>query len=282
MITIHVTGMTKFIKAGSLTLDTWLSQCLWSIPEMYGLNWFVPNHNKTKQSESVHALQWRHNKRDGVSNHQPHDCLLNRLFGRRSKKLKTSKFRVTGLCEGNSPASGEFPAQRAGNAENVCIWWRHHGFLMSTEWYPIYVCVAHFEHYLVYTKISKFIFVWNWMNCCWTAYVYLFLSFQPHINSLMKTNYVEYTYTCNLSVAKLRDNQTSVFSRTLLKARDFDGSYSFVYVRDILIQHSYNSSGIPNISCSYLVIYCLSLLIHERISDVFSFVSDTFSFLHDT
>ena len=23
------------------------------------------------------TLQWRHNERDGVSNHQPHDCLLN-------------------------------------------------------------------------------------------------------------------------------------------------------------------------------------------------------------
>ena len=26
----------------------------------------------------------------------------------------------------NSPVSGEFPAQRARNAENVSIWWRHH------------------------------------------------------------------------------------------------------------------------------------------------------------
>ena len=26
------------------------------------------------------SLQWRHNGRDDVSNHQPHDCLLNRLF----------------------------------------------------------------------------------------------------------------------------------------------------------------------------------------------------------
>ena len=25
-------------------------------------------------------LQWRHNECDGVSNHQPHDCLVNRLF----------------------------------------------------------------------------------------------------------------------------------------------------------------------------------------------------------
>ena len=29
---------------------------------------------------NVHTLQWRHNERDGVSNDQPHDCLLNRLF----------------------------------------------------------------------------------------------------------------------------------------------------------------------------------------------------------
>ena len=49
----------------------------------------------------IYALRWRHNDHDGVSNHQPHGCLLNRLFRRRSKK--TSKLRVTGLCVGNSP-----------------------------------------------------------------------------------------------------------------------------------------------------------------------------------
>ena len=32
----------------------------------------------------------------------------------------------TGLCAGNSPETGEFPAQMASNAENVSIWWRHH------------------------------------------------------------------------------------------------------------------------------------------------------------
>ena len=70
------------------------------------------------------SLRWRHNELDGVSDHQPHDCLLNRLFGCRSKK--TSKLRVTGLCAGNSPGTGEFSAQMASNAENVSIWWRHH------------------------------------------------------------------------------------------------------------------------------------------------------------
>ena len=69
-------------------------------------------------------LLWRHNGHDCVPNHQPHHCLLNCLFRRRSKK--SSKLRVTGLCAGNSPGTGEFSAQMASNAENVSIWWRHH------------------------------------------------------------------------------------------------------------------------------------------------------------
>ena len=70
------------------------------------------------------TLQWRHNGCDNASNHQPCDCLLNRLFRRRSKK--TSNLRATGLCAGNSPGTGEFPAQMASYAENVSIWWRYH------------------------------------------------------------------------------------------------------------------------------------------------------------
>ena len=69
-------------------------------------------------------LQWRHNGLNGVSNHQHHQCLLRRLFGRRSKK--TLKLRVTGLCAGNPPGNNEFPTKRTSNAENVSIWWRHH------------------------------------------------------------------------------------------------------------------------------------------------------------
>ena len=43
-------------------------------------------------------LQWHHNGRDSISNHQPHDCLLNHLLRRTTKK--TSKLRFTGLCAG--------------------------------------------------------------------------------------------------------------------------------------------------------------------------------------
>ena len=82
-------------------------------------------------SYSITALQWRHNEHRGVSNHQPHDCLLDRLFKRRSKN--TSKLRVNGFCVGNSPVTGEFPAQRASNAQNVSIWWRHHEIVSTTK-----------------------------------------------------------------------------------------------------------------------------------------------------
>ena len=82
---------------------------------------------RTPTTTNVHvllgfSLRWRHNARDGVSNHQPHDCLLNVSFRHRSNK--TSKLRVTGLCVGNSPGT----AQRASYAENVSISWRHHVF----------------------------------------------------------------------------------------------------------------------------------------------------------
>ena len=53
------------------------------------------------------SLRWRHNDHYSVSNHQPHGCLLNRLFRRRWKK--TSKLRVTGLCVGNSPGPVNSP-----------------------------------------------------------------------------------------------------------------------------------------------------------------------------
>ena len=45
-------------------------------------------------------------------------------------QIKKSKLRATGLCEGNTPVTGEFPAQKASKAENVSIWWRHHDILL--------------------------------------------------------------------------------------------------------------------------------------------------------
>ena len=90
------------------------------------------------------SLHWRHDGWDSVSNHQCLECLFNRLFRRRSKK--TSNLRVTGLCEGNSPVTDKFPSQRASNAKNVSIWWRHHGTWLLLCWVLMQSCAIRFTH----------------------------------------------------------------------------------------------------------------------------------------
>ena len=61
------------------------------------------------------------------------------VYSRRRSK-KRSKLRVTGLCVG----TGEFPAQRASNAENISIWWRHHAMSIPITcfkvWYRVSYC----------------------------------------------------------------------------------------------------------------------------------------------
>ena len=95
---------------------------------------------------SVISLQWRHNGRDSVSNHQPHHCLFNRIFRRRSKKA--SKLRVTGLCAANSLVTGEFSTQMASNADNVAIKWRHYDATL------ICLCMFAKSNCKIYTRIA--------------------------------------------------------------------------------------------------------------------------------
>ena len=54
-------------------------------------------------------------------------CLRNRLFRSTQIKENIKAPRHWPLC-GEFTGTGEFPAQRASNAENVFIWWRHHGY----------------------------------------------------------------------------------------------------------------------------------------------------------
>ena len=92
---------------------------------------------------------------DSGSNHRRPDYLFNRLFRRRSKT--TSKLRVTDLCEGNPPVTGEFPSQRASDAENVSIWWRHH------------VSLAKVSHKMCFSKVPYMLDhevadLWEWIE----------------------------------------------------------------------------------------------------------------------
>ena len=119
----------------------------------------------SSQAINRRAIQWRHNGRDGVSNYKPHDCLLNRLF--RCKSTKTSKLRVTVLCEGNSPVPDEFPTQRASDAENVSIRWRHHGYRLSAM--RIFLWVNIIDLYLSIYDHKPYIVMYGG-HCNWSFY----------------------------------------------------------------------------------------------------------------
>ena len=99
-ISLHSTGLSKhllhMVTTNHSTLDMTLSDIARYCPLHY-----------SDERISIRSLTWRHNDRDSVSNHQPHGCLLNRLFRRISKK--TSKLHVTGLCAGNSPGPVNYP-----------------------------------------------------------------------------------------------------------------------------------------------------------------------------
>ena len=112
----------EYIFAFSYLSRPWNGACCWKVFivedkfnqfSQYDYCWCPGNarspSNNTESGISLQhwPLQWRHNGRD-------------------SRSKRTAKLCVTGLCAGSSPGTGEFPAQRASNAENVSIWWRHH------------------------------------------------------------------------------------------------------------------------------------------------------------
>ena len=104
------------IKLAMLDKYVWAILVCWyhCLTRNIEINRTINNHKfailTANLSWNLRAYQWRHNEHDNVSNHRPLDCLLDRLF--RCRLKKTSKLRITGLCEGNSPVTGEFPSQR--------------------------------------------------------------------------------------------------------------------------------------------------------------------------
>ena len=99
------------IGSGNEWLDAWRCQSCSALSHYLNKlkgRWFETSWRPCCVTvKTMLPLRWRHNDYDSVSNHQPHGCLLNRLFGHRSKK--TSKLRVTGLCAGNSPGPVNSP-----------------------------------------------------------------------------------------------------------------------------------------------------------------------------
>ena len=158
-------------------------------------------------------LQYCHNELDVISNDQPHDCLPNCLFRRRSKK--TSKLRVTGLCEGNSPVSGEFPAQRASNVENVSIWWCHH---MEENW-PSYNSLS----------ISPSDVSYNWDSRSWHGHVMLICVWQQ-IHHDPGSGVIEW----NIFMMVMSHGKYFYNSWTFLQCWTY--FFTFIFVSDVILK----------------------------------------------
>ena len=74
------------------------------------------------------------------------------------------KLHVTGLCAGNSPEAGEFPAQMASNKENVSIWWHHHAHILPICKIP--------GIRLMWVQCSVHVLLW-----CWWLHWYIWLRY---------------------------------------------------------------------------------------------------------
>ena len=67
-----------------------VASCRWSGPILNLLTQIRHAHILLWRTFRYTTLQWRHNERDGVSNHQPHDCLLNRSSDADQRKHQSS------------------------------------------------------------------------------------------------------------------------------------------------------------------------------------------------
>ena len=110
------------------------------------------------RNECRHPLQWRHNECDGVSNHQPHDCLFTQAFIQVQINENTKAPRHWLLC-------GEFTS----NAENVSIWWRHHAWRTipsnMSSWIKLFVSQHCFHYEIDYASVNCQIY--NELSLVW-------------------------------------------------------------------------------------------------------------------
>ena len=93
------------------------------------------------------SLQWRRNDRDVVSN-TSFKIVYSVVYSSADQRKPQSSASLA-FCEGKSPATGEFPSQRASNAENVSIWWRNHvGLILVHGLYVVIVWLYSISCYI--------------------------------------------------------------------------------------------------------------------------------------
>ena len=108
-------------------------------------------HEILRQNSYAISLQWCHNERGSLWNHQRLDYLFSRFFRRRSKSIKDPRhWPLWGVFSGER----WFPAQRPNSAEK----WRHQ------DW----KCSWHFTK-----SISCLMIIWGYLQPWYIIYLYV-------------------------------------------------------------------------------------------------------------
>ena len=151
---------------------------------------------------ACHTLHWCHNDHDGVSNHQPHGCLLNRLFKRRSKK--TSKLRFTGFVWGIH--RDRWIPRTKGQLRGKCF------HLMTSSWH--WDRCGHLGNVWCHapTVEGKHGRIWN----VWVLFKYPIFGKRPVIHQV------------NFAAAKLRDVIYCIYLDLFMQSLLHDGTKSLL------------------------------------------------------
>ena len=119
-------GLTSLVKEATLAFTIqmiiatpnpnfvqWYSTCQWNDPHNFILPWRDLKHYNDVIMSTI------------ASQITSLTIVYSTVYSDADQRKHQSSASLA-ICAGNSPGTGEFPAQRASNAENVSIWWRHH------------------------------------------------------------------------------------------------------------------------------------------------------------
>ena len=162
--------------------------------------------------------------------------------------MKASKPRVIGLCVRNSLVTGEFSAQRASNAENVSIWWRHHdvsSWLATTNVDSSYSsCIVIHPILITYIGINTSLHAWcriyvysapsHYLNQCWAIANRalrnkLQWNFNPYTKLFIHNTASEYCIVCEMVATLSRGRWVHIYYFFLREAAVYHTCFTKVF-----------------------------------------------------
>ena len=88
---------------------------------------YLQREHSVTSNSFMKTSQWRHNERDRVASQITSLTIVYSTVYSGVDQRKHQRSALLAFVRRIHPSvTGEFPAQKASNAENISIWWRHH------------------------------------------------------------------------------------------------------------------------------------------------------------